>query len=141
MRKRLAALLACLLATSCTPGGDDGVLNVAIIGTTDQLFADGVRLSPPGQHIRAAQAQGLVRLDEAGNVVPAIAERWIVTDDGVSYIFRIREFDLPGGGRLQAPPAAPAAGASRGAFGQRQEGAPEAAPMNRAQRRAQERKG
>ncbi len=46
-----------------------------------------------------------------------------------------------GGGRLQAPPAAPAAGASRGAFGQRQEGAPEAAPMNRAQRRAQERKG
>ena len=102
MRKPFVALMACLLATSCTSGGDDGVLKVAIIGTTDQLFADGVRLTPPGQHIRAAQAQGLVRLDEAGNVVPAIAERWIVTDDGVSYIFRIREFDLPGGGRLTA---------------------------------------
>ncbi len=102
MRKPIIALLACLLATSCNSRGDDGVLRVAIIGTTDQLFADGVRLAPPGQHIRAAQAQGLVRLDEAGNVVPAIAERWIVTDDGVSYIFRIREFDLPSGGRLTA---------------------------------------
>ena len=46
-----------------------------------------------------------------------------------------------GMGRVQPPPAAPAAGAGRGAFGQRTEGAPEAAPMNRAQRRAQERKG
>ncbi len=38
----------------------------------------------------------------------------------------------------QAPPAQPAA---RGAFGQRAEGAPEAAPTNRAERRAQDKKG
>jgi oligopeptide transport system substrate-binding protein len=44
----------------------------------------------------------LVRLDERGELVPGIAERWIVTADGESYIFRIRELDLGGGKRLDA---------------------------------------
>ncbi|MDI1335852.1 MAG: hypothetical protein PSU94_06665, partial [Lacunisphaera sp.] len=42
---------------------------------------------------------------------------------------------------LQAPPAQAQQPAARGAFGQRAEGAPEAAPQNRAERRAQEKKG
>jgi len=41
--------------------------------------------------IRAATAEGLVGLDEQGRVVPALADRWIVTDDGESYIFRLRD--------------------------------------------------
>ncbi|HCY01780.1 MAG TPA: peptide ABC transporter substrate-binding protein, partial [Erythrobacter sp.] len=45
---------------------------------------------------------GLVRLDPRGEVVPGVAERWIVTDGGASYIFRINEFDLAGGDRLTA---------------------------------------
>jgi len=35
-------------------------------------------------------AQGLVRFDAAGQIEPGIAERWIVTDEGRSYIFRLR---------------------------------------------------
>ncbi|MBB5710572.1 ABC transporter substrate-binding protein [Sphingomonas xinjiangensis] len=38
-----------------------------------------------------ATAQGLVRFDSAGGIEPGLAERWIVIDDGRSYIFRLRE--------------------------------------------------
>lgn len=34
--------------------------------------------------------EGLVRLDEAGNVQPGIADSWIVSDDQLDYIFEIR---------------------------------------------------
>ena len=41
--------------------------------------------------IRAATTEGLVGFDAEGRVVPALADRWIVTDDGQSYIFRLRD--------------------------------------------------
>lgn len=41
--------------------------------------------------IRGATAEGLVGLDAEGRIVPALADRWIVTDDGESYIFRLRD--------------------------------------------------
>ena len=34
-------------------------------------------------------------VDERGRVIPALADRWIVTDDGLSYIFRLRDGDWP----------------------------------------------
>lgn len=34
--------------------------------------------------------EGLVRLDANGEVQPAIAESWIISDDGLDYIFEIR---------------------------------------------------
>ncbi|RYY32397.1 MAG: ABC transporter substrate-binding protein, partial [Sphingomonadales bacterium] len=34
---------------------------------------------------------GLVRFDAAGQIEPSLAERWIVIDDGRSFIFRLRE--------------------------------------------------
>lgn len=61
------------------------------------MFEDGLRLSTGAQHIRAATAEGLVTLDGSGRVTPAIAERWIVTDDGASYIFRLRNSEWPDG--------------------------------------------
>jgi ABC-type transport system substrate-binding protein len=41
--------------------------------------------------IRAATVEGLVAVDAEGRIVPALADRWIVTDDGQSYIFRLRD--------------------------------------------------
>ncbi|MDP4573592.1 ABC transporter substrate-binding protein [Qipengyuania sp. G39] len=96
------ALLATILLAACSSGIDDGIVDVAFISSEEELDADGLRLGPAAQHVRAAQSQGLVALSANGAVVPAIAERWIVTDDGSSYIFRIREFDLPDGTRLTA---------------------------------------
>lgn len=95
-------LLAMLALPSCGPSGGGGPLEVAIIGAPDSLFQQGVRLAPPAQHLRAATHEGLVALDQAGQVVPAIAERWIVTDDGLSYIFRLRDSAWPGGEEITA---------------------------------------
>ena len=96
------ALFSALALASCGPSGPDGPVNVAIIGDADSLVSSGMRLSPAGQHYRAATAEGLVTIDDAGNVVPALAERWIVTDDGLSYIFRLRNSDWPGGASMTA---------------------------------------
>ena len=100
--KRAFVLLPLLAALGACARGQDGAVDVAVIGQPAELFASGHRLAPPGELVRAATMQGLVRLDEAGQLVPGIAERWIVTEDGESYIFRIRELDLPGGKRLTA---------------------------------------
>lgn len=98
----IAISIACAALAACDRAEEDGVVDVAIVGSDRGMRTTGLRLPFAAQHLRAATAQGLVRLDENGLVVPGIAERWIVTDDGSSYIFRIREFDLPGGGRLTA---------------------------------------
>lgn len=100
--KPFFALLPAVLLTACNTSVDDGVVDVAIIGAKEDPFDQGLHLSLAGQTVRAAVAQGLVRVDANGDIVPALAERWIVTDDGASYIFRIREFDLPNGERLTA---------------------------------------
>src|SRR3546814_15300389 len=50
----------------------------------------------------AGVAQGLVRLDATGQVEPGIAERWIVIDDGMSYIFRIGDVTWPDGSAVTA---------------------------------------
>ena len=100
MRFWFALLL--LTLGSCGPSNGGGPVNVAIIGAPESLFQQGVRLSPAAQHLRAASFEGLVALDPGGQVVPALAERWIVTDDGLSYIFRLRDGAWPDGEEISA---------------------------------------
>lgn len=72
----------------CSGSGD--AVTVAVIGG----LPGSKGASPtgyPAQLVRGATAEGLVAFDELGRVVPALADRWIVTDDGQSYIFRLRE--------------------------------------------------
>lgn len=96
-------LLAVLALSSCGPSEGDGPVTVAVIGAPDRMLQQGVRLPPEAQQIRAATREGLVALDQSGQVVPALAERWIVTDDGLSYIFRLRDSTWPGGEEITAP--------------------------------------
>ena len=84
---------------------DDGAVRVAFIDSPESLFAAGVRLSPGAQHLRGATATGLVSLDAQGGVIPALADRWIVTDDGRSFIFRLRDGTWPDGRELTAESA------------------------------------
>jgi ABC-type transport system substrate-binding protein len=100
----LASPLLALALTGCWRN-DDGAVQVAFIDTPESLFADGVRLSPGAQHLRAATAAGLVSLDGQGDVIPALADRWIVTDDGRSFIFRLRDGNWPNGRELTAESA------------------------------------
>lgn len=96
------ALSLASLAAACGGSGDRGPVDVAVIGDEDAMFADGVRLSSAAQHMRAATNEGLVALDPSGQVVPAVAERWIVTDDGLGYIFRLRNSNWPDGEPITA---------------------------------------
>ncbi|MGY6638459.1 MAG: ABC transporter substrate-binding protein [Erythrobacter sp.] len=102
MQRFFVLLAACLGLAACGPSDGSGTLNLAIIGDQAGLYTQGVRLPPGAQAVRAATEEGLVALDPAGQVVPALAERWIITDDGMSYIFRLRDSDWPGGQPITA---------------------------------------
>ena len=97
------AFLLSLLLIACGPGQDRGPVDIAVIGEEGALFETGVRLSPAAQHLRGASHEGLVALDQSGQVVPALAERWIVTDDAMSYIFRLRNSGWPDEEPMTAP--------------------------------------
>ncbi|WP_374419463.1 ABC transporter substrate-binding protein [Novosphingobium arvoryzae] len=96
------ALIAALLAATLGACGrsDDRAVEVTVIGDPAAPFVTGPRLPLAAQLVRAASAEGLVGFDEQGRVIPAIADRWIVTDDGLSYIFRLRDGKWPGGGAI-----------------------------------------
>jgi ABC-type transport system substrate-binding protein len=100
----LAIPLLALTLAGCWRN-DDGAVRVAFIDTPEGLFGGGVRLSPGAQHLRGATAAGLVSLDARGDVIPALADRWIVTDDGRSFIFRLRDGTWPDGRELSAESA------------------------------------
>jgi len=61
-----------------------------------------VPLDTPARLLADATAQGLVRFDAAGQIEPGLAERWIVIDDGMTYIFRLREASWSDGAPVTA---------------------------------------
>lgn len=90
----LVGLALALLLAGCDNASDRAV-QVAVIGDPGSPFAGGARLPLAAQLVRSATAEGLVGFDERGRVIPALADRWIVTDDGLSYIFRLRDGTWP----------------------------------------------
>lgn len=95
LRVALVTLIAAGLAACGS--GTAPTLAIDVVGSSDDPFETGVRLSAAGQLVHAATAEGLVGLDEQGRVIPALADRWIVTGDGLSYIFRLRDGSWPDG--------------------------------------------
>ncbi|UOR16340.1 ABC transporter substrate-binding protein [Qipengyuania aquimaris] len=102
MTRPAFAFLVSLALASCGVAQDDGVVDIAYIEPGAVTAEDSEESFAGRRAVLAASRQGLVRFNAVGEVVPALAERWIVTDDGRSYIFRITEFDLPDGSRLTA---------------------------------------
>lgn len=101
-RSRILCLAAILSLAACGSSDGSETLGVAIVGQPDSLFEKGLRLPHAAQQLRSATVEGLVSLDQTGEVVPALAERWIVTDDGLSYIFRLRNSEWPDGSPIEA---------------------------------------
>jgi oligopeptide transport system substrate-binding protein len=92
MRRSLAYLA--LAALAVVPGScrqqPAGVASVVVIGGEPKLRDPALgALSAPDAVLVGNVAQGLVRFDYAGNIVGGLAERWNVSDDGMSYIFRL----------------------------------------------------
>ncbi len=87
----LAPILALLLA-SCSDGEDRGPMRVDMIGEATAFTQPMAALpSPSDALLLEATAQGLVRLDGEGQIEPALAQRWIVLDEGQTYVFRLNE--------------------------------------------------
>ncbi|MEE4451783.1 ABC transporter substrate-binding protein [Novosphingobium resinovorum] len=95
---RVLAVLAASTLVSCS-GYDNSALGVAVVGKPGEVFAD------DGVLVQSSTAEGLVAFDDAGRVIPALADRWIVTDDGQSYIFRLRDGNWADGSPITADSA------------------------------------
>lgn len=96
----MLAALACLAACRKQP---EGTLKVLVIGNPPTLRDPSTGLlSTPDQLLLQNLAQGLVRFDSSGNIVSGLAERWTVTDDGLSYIFRLASTNWPDGRKVTA---------------------------------------
>ena len=80
-----------------------GPIAVSAIGAPPRLANPNLQpLDPASAWLTEAVAQGLVRFDGSGEIEPALAQSWIVSDDGLRYTFRIRRLDWEGGGRVTA---------------------------------------
>jgi oligopeptide transport system substrate-binding protein len=102
---RVAALL--LFALAFAPAGcrnqREGAVQVVVIGAEPKLRDPALgSLSPPDEVLLQNTAQGLVRFDAAGNIVAGLAERWNVSDDGLSYIVRLASSAWPDGRKITA---------------------------------------
>ena len=98
----LSFLLACTAASCQRPEG--GKTEVTVIGEEPPSIVDPAAgpLTGPQAVLLANVAQGLVRFDASGQIVPGLAERWNVTDDGLSYIFRLQSGEWPDGRKITA---------------------------------------
>jgi peptide/nickel transport system substrate-binding protein len=97
------ALLACALALAGCEGRETGPLLVSGIGGPAKLVNPNLEpLDPASALLLDATAQGLVRFDAGGQIEPALAQSWIVSDDGLRYTFRLARTHWSGGGAVTA---------------------------------------
>lgn len=80
-----------------------GEIKAVVIGGEPRLRDPALGpLSTPDAVLLQNVAQGLVRFDGAGNIVPGLAERWNVSQDGLSYLFRMAATNWPDGHKVTA---------------------------------------
>lgn len=99
MTRRVLALALALSLGGCGGGpATDEPIAVSVIGAAPALTdpEKGV-LNSADRVLLGATAQGLVRYDAAGQIEPGLAQSWKVTDDGLSYIFRLQEAEWSDG--------------------------------------------
>ena len=106
MRRLLALLLipALSLPASACRQQPQGAIRAIVIGGEPEVRDPALGPLPAEDAILLQNvAQGLVRFDASGNIVGGLAERWNVSDDGLSYIFRLASAQWPDGKRITAP--------------------------------------
>lgn len=102
LTRSLIGIGAALLA-GCNQRSDAGPVIVSAIGPRPILVDPASnRLTTPMRLLLDSTAQGLVRFDATGQIAPGLAERWIVIDDGMSYIFRLRDAEWSDGSKVTA---------------------------------------
>src|SRR5512141_2911239 len=104
--RRACAAASLILATLSVAGcqrADRGETKVVVIGDPPKIVdPSNGPLTEPQAVLLSNVAQGLVGFDASGQIVPGLAERWNVTDDGLSYIFRLQNAEWPDGRKITA---------------------------------------
>lgn len=102
-RALLAIGLAALLGLAGCGQSETGPIEVSAIGGPARLGEPNRGpLDPPSAFLTEAVAQGLVRFNAEGDIEPALAQSWIISDDGLAYTFRLRRTNWSDGGRVTA---------------------------------------
>ncbi len=98
LRAALSIAFAALALAGCYRRADRGPVIVSAIGKTLGLV-DPARgaTDMPARLMIDSVAQGLVRFDASGQIAPGLAERWTVLDNGLSYVFRLRDAEWSDG--------------------------------------------
>ncbi len=105
LRRALAMALTVAVAAfaSACDRQPEGAVRVAVIGEAPKIVDPmGGPLTTTEAALLNNVAQGLVRFDARGQIEPGMAERWNVSDDGLSYIFRLTSGEWPGGRKITA---------------------------------------
>src|SRR5690349_13510374 len=98
----LTASLPFALA-SCGLFGERGPVKIAAIGPINAAASPlNGELSAANAALLDATSQGLVSYDGEGQIDTGLADRWTVTTDGRSYIFRLREAKWANGRKVTA---------------------------------------
>lgn len=102
-RDRLVSVLAALLLVPGCEEAETGPIAVSAIGAPPRLVNPNREpLDAASAFLVDAAAQGLVRFDAAGQIEPALAQRWIASDDGLRYTFRLARAQWRNGDRITA---------------------------------------
>ena len=105
MRRGVAILIlaALVLAPGACRRQAEGPIKAVVIGGEPKLRDPALGPLPAADAVLLENvAQGLVRFDATGDIVGGLAERWNVSDDGLSYIFRIASKNWPDGTKITA---------------------------------------
>lgn len=97
-------LLAAVAGLNGCRKPESGEVRAVVIADRLPKLVDPLKgdLSPAELLLAGNVAQGLVRFDASGDIAPGLAERWAVSDDGLSYVFRLRSASWSDGRKVRA---------------------------------------
>ncbi len=85
------AVASLMPSPAFTPASTNGSYTEALVGKIQRLNPLFASLNPVDRDISALIFEGLTRTDSYGEPVPALADRWIISSDGLQYVFFLRQ--------------------------------------------------